>query len=100
LAAAATQPAPSTQVGYKDGTYVGYGRSPHGDIEATVDIIDGQIIAATITQCLTEYSCSWIVALPGQVVARQSAEVDYISGATNSSNAFYGAVVQALKKAK
>ncbi len=37
--------------------------------------------------------------LPGQVVTRQSAEVDYISGATQSTNAFYDAVREALTKA-
>jgi uncharacterized protein with FMN-binding domain len=34
------------------------------------------------------------------VVARQSAEVDYVSGATQSTNAFYYAVVEALSRAK
>jgi len=34
------------------------------------------------------------------VVERQSAEVDYVTGATQSTNAFYYAVVQALSKAK
>jgi len=38
--------------------------------------------------------------LPPQVVERQSAEVDYVSGATQSANAFYFAVVDALSKAK
>jgi len=38
--------------------------------------------------------------LPPQVVTRQSAEVDYVSGATQSSNAFYYAIVEALSKAK
>jgi len=84
----------------KDGVYSGYGRSRHGDIEATVAIKNGKITEAFISQCLTQYSCSWIAALPPQVVARQSAEVDYISGATQSTNAFYYAVVAALKKAK
>jgi uncharacterized protein with FMN-binding domain len=85
---------------YKDGTYSGWGTSRHGDIEAAVEIKDGRIIAATITQCLTRYSCAWINTLPGQVVSRQSAEVDYISGATQSTNAFYYAIVEALSKAK
>jgi uncharacterized protein with FMN-binding domain len=49
---------------------------------------------------LTQYSCSWVSLLPPQVVARQSAEVDFVSGATQSANAFYYAVVDALKKAK
>jgi uncharacterized protein with FMN-binding domain len=84
----------------KDGTYSGWGTSRHGDIEASVEIKDGRIVSATITQCLTRYSCSWIAALPGQVVWRQSAEVDFVSGATQSTNAFYYAVLEALSKAK
>lgn len=85
---------------YRDGTYSGWGTSRHGDIQATVQIQDGRIISATITQCLTRYSCSRIAALPPQVVSRQSADVDYVSGATQSANAFYYAVVEALAKAK
>jgi uncharacterized protein with FMN-binding domain len=91
-------PAPASQ--YKDGTYSGWGTSRHGDIEATVVIAGGRITSALITQCLTRYSCSWVAHLQGQVVTRQSAEVDYVSGATQSTNAFYYAVVQALSKAK
>jgi uncharacterized protein with FMN-binding domain len=88
------------QAPYKDGTYSGWGTSRHGDIEASVLIKDGRIAAAIISQCLTRYSCSWISELPGQVVARQSPDVDFVSGATQSTNAFYYAVVEALKKAK
>lgn len=84
----------------KDGVYLGYGTSRHGDIEASVEIKAGRIVAASITQCLTRYSCSWIDHLPGQVVARQSGEVDYVSGATQSSNAFRTAIIEALYKAK
>ena len=60
----------------------------------------GRIVAATIAQCLTRYSCSWIAPLPPQVVTRQSPNVDYVSGATQSTNAFYDAVIDALAKAK
>jgi uncharacterized protein with FMN-binding domain len=84
----------------KDGVYYGWGTSRHGDIQASVEIKSGKIIGAYISQCLTQYSCSWVSALPGQVVQRQNAEVDYVSGATQSSNAFYYAVIDALKKAK
>jgi uncharacterized protein with FMN-binding domain len=84
----------------KDGTYSGWGTSRHGDIQATVVVENGRISSAVISQCLTRYSCSWIAALPPQVVTRQSPETDYVSGATQSTNAFYYAVVEALTKAK
>jgi len=92
--------APPAHPQLKDGTYSGWGTSRHGDIQATVVVESGRIASAVISQCLTRYSCSWIAALPPQVVARQSAEVDYVSGATQSTNAFYYAVVEALTKAK
>ena len=85
---------------YKDGTYLGWGTSRHGDIQASVVIEDGRIKSATIAQCLTRYSCNVIADLPPQVAQRQSPETDYVSGATQSANAFYYAVVEALSKAK
>ncbi|HEX5069692.1 MAG TPA: FMN-binding protein [Vicinamibacterales bacterium] len=97
--APASEPA-AKEARYKDGTYTGWGTSRHGDIEATVVIANGRITSARISQCWTRYSCSWVAHLQGQVVDRQSPEVDYVSGATQSTNAFYYAVVQALSKAK
>jgi uncharacterized protein with FMN-binding domain len=85
---------------YKDGTYSGWGTSRHGNIEATVVIQDGRIASAEISQCRTRYPCSWVSQLPGQVVSRQAPNVDYVSGATQSVNAYYSAVVEALSKAK
>jgi len=87
-------------LGYKDGMFTGWGTSRHGDIQATVMIKEGKIVGAVISECLTQYSCSWISMLPQQVIDRQSAEVDFVSGATQSTNAFYYAVLNALKKAK
>ena len=98
-AAAPAPPAPAKPI-YKDGTYYGWGTSRHGDIQAAVVIQDGRIASATIAQCLTRYSCSVIAKLPPQVAERQSPETDYVSGATQSTNAFYYAVVEALSKAK
>jgi len=92
----ADPPAPK----WKDGTYYGWGTSRHGDIQAAVVIQGGRIANAMISQCLTRYSCSWIAALPPQVIGRQSPEVDYVSGATQSTNAFYYAVLEALNRAK
>jgi uncharacterized protein with FMN-binding domain len=85
---------------WKDGIYKGYGTSRHGDIEAEIEIKNGRIVLAYISQCLTQYPCSVFDRVVPQVLIRQSAEVDFVSGATQSVNAFYYAVVEALSKAK
>jgi uncharacterized protein with FMN-binding domain len=85
---------------WKDGTYTGWGFSRHGNIEAAVVIEGGRIASAIISQCRTRYSCSVIETLPPQVAQRQSPDVDYVSGATQSADAFYEAVAAALGKAK
>jgi uncharacterized protein with FMN-binding domain len=97
--APAPAPEPPPAPKWKDGTYTGWGSSRHGDIQAAVVIEGGKIQGATIAQCLTRYSCDVIDMLPPQVAARQSADVDYVSRATESANAFYYAVVDALNKA-
>jgi uncharacterized protein with FMN-binding domain len=105
-AAPVAMPAPAAVVpaqaapAWKDGVYTGWGYSRHGNIEAAVVVERGRIASATISQCRTRYSCSVIDKLPPQVAQRQSPEVDYVSGATQSADAFYGAVVEALSKAK
>ena len=96
--ASATDSKPALK--WKDGSYTGYGTSRHGDIEVYLETDGGKISYVRISQCLTQYSCSWISELPAQVIARQSPRVDATSGATQSANAFYYAVVQALSKAK
>jgi uncharacterized protein with FMN-binding domain len=93
-------PAAPANSPWKDGTYYGWGYSPHGDIQAEVYIEDGRIVVASISDCRTRYSCNIIDRLLPQVARRQSHEVDYVSGATESSDAFYDAVKEALDKAK
>jgi uncharacterized protein with FMN-binding domain len=64
-----------------------------------VTIQGGRITDVTFTQVTTQYPGSRIAMLPAQVVARQSAQVDRITGATYSVQAFQQAVQQALAKA-
>ena len=90
-------PAPKT---WKDGKYVGWGGSRHGDIEATVVIEAGRIVSAEISNCQTRYPCDVIEKLPPQVITRQSPNVQRVSGATESADAFYSAVYFALKQAQ
>lgn len=93
-------PPAASKPSWKDGTYTGWGYSRHGNIEATIVIDAGRILSANISQCRTRYSCDVIDKLIPQVAQRQSPDVDYVSGATQSADAFYGAVVEALSKAK
>jgi uncharacterized protein with FMN-binding domain len=97
---AAPAPAAEPAAKWKDGTYTGWGTCRHGDIQAQVVIEGGRIQNATIAQCLTRYDCNVIGRLPPEVAQRQSAQVDYVSGATQSADAFYYAVLDALSKAK
>jgi uncharacterized protein with FMN-binding domain len=84
---------------YKDGTYSGVGTSRHGSIQAQVVIQGGKIVSVRITGSTTRFPTSAIAGLPGEVVARQSPNVDYVSGATDSSMAFMQAVADALAQA-
>lgn len=100
---AAAPPAPSStaaqQGQYKNGTYTAIGYGQHGPVEVQVVVQGGKVVSADISRCGTRYSCSVIAALPGEVVARQSAQVDFVSGATASSIAYQQAVAQALAQA-
>jgi uncharacterized protein with FMN-binding domain len=86
--------------GLADGSFVGLGRSRRGDVEVTLTIGGGKILNAEISHCMTQYPQSVIDGLPAEVVARQSAQIDLVSGATYSSRAFQDAVRQALAESK
>jgi uncharacterized protein with FMN-binding domain len=84
---------------FVDGTYTGFGSSRHGGMGVKVQVAGGRVTSVEITSCQTKYPCSKVRGLPGQVVSLQSASVKYVSGATDSSRAFAGAVSQALAQA-
>jgi uncharacterized protein with FMN-binding domain len=83
---------------WKDGTWKGWGNCRHGDIQAAVVVDGGKITSATISDCQTRYSCDVIDKLPPEVVKRQTADVDRVGGATQSADAFYFAVYEALRQ--
>lgn len=90
---------PATAAQYTDGTYTGTGSSRRGDVWVSVEVISGRIANVTITRSTLQYPLRDIVGLPAEVVERQSAQVDIVSRATYSSQAFRTAVSQALGKA-
>jgi len=85
---------------WRDGTYTGWGTSRHGDIKAQVVIRDGRIVDASIASCETRYPCDVIGDIIPQPVARQRPDVDRVSRATESADAYYFALVEALKEAQ
>lgn len=98
---APTPEAPPTPIArWRDGTYTGWGTSRHGDIKAQVVIRDGRIVEAGIASCETRYPCDVIGDIIAQPVARQSPEVDVVSRATESADAYYFGLVEALKEAQ
>jgi uncharacterized protein with FMN-binding domain len=99
--ATATATAATTAAsGFKDGTFSGQGSSRRGNVWVDVTVSAGRIASVTITRSTLQYPVRDIAGLPGQVVAKQTAQVDIVSGATYSSQAFRTAVSQALSQAK
>lgn len=93
-------PPASPESPWHDGTYTGWGYSRHGDIEARVTIKRGGIVAVGIATCATRYPCYVIDEILQQPLFRQSADVDRVSRATESADAYSDAVWQALQKAE
>ena len=84
---------------WRDGIYTGHGDSPHGDLDVRVVIRDGRIAEAAIENCNTRYPCELIDPMVKQSVAIQSSDVDYVSHATESSQAYNDGLVEALNMA-
>ena len=86
---------------YRNGTYNGQGSNRIGTVEVAVIVNQGKIISCEVTNCSTHYSVSAIdPVLPNEVVARQSGNVDVVTGATKSTQDFKTAVQQALAQAQ
>jgi len=90
---------PNSQI-YKDGTYQGTGSNRRGSIQVAVTIKNDKITDVEIVGFGMHYSESDVVGLPQEVVQDQSAQVNNVSGATYSSQAFEDAVQDALSQAQ
>jgi uncharacterized protein with FMN-binding domain len=90
---------PTTSTRYADGTYSGTGTSRFGNVSVSVTTSGGKITNVQITRVTTSYPVSRIASLPAQVVQKQTANVNAVTGATYSWQAFKQAVQQALAQA-
>jgi uncharacterized protein with FMN-binding domain len=91
---------PSPASLYKDGTYTGMGSNRRGYIQVTVTIKKDKITDVTISDFAMHYSESDVVGLPSEVLQNQSANVQNVSGATYSTQAFVDAVQAAISQAQ
>jgi uncharacterized protein with FMN-binding domain len=85
---------------YKDGTYTGMGSNRRGSIEAAVTVKNDKITDVEISHFAMHYSESDVVGLPEEVLQKQNAQVENVSGATYSTQAFEDAVRDALSQAQ
>jgi uncharacterized protein with FMN-binding domain len=85
---------------YKNGTYTGTGSNRRGSIEVAVTINNDKITDVTISNFAMHYSESDVVGLPDEVLQKQSARVNNVSGATYSTKAFQDGIQDALSQAR
>lgn len=102
VAAGTEAAAPEVQGNYKDGVYEGTGKGNNGDIKVEVAVEGGNITSVVLkehteTEGLYEAAEKNVTA---DIIKKQTAEVDAVSGATNTSNGIMEAVAAALSTAK
>jgi uncharacterized protein with FMN-binding domain len=85
---------------YKDGIYKGTGSNRRGSIQVAVTIKSDKITDVEISHFAMHYSERDVVGLPSEVLQKQSAQVQNVSGATYSTQAFEDAVQEALSQAR
>jgi uncharacterized protein with FMN-binding domain len=89
-------PGAPTGTTYANGTYSGGGTSRFGKVNVSVTIAAGRISNVQITSVTTKYPAARIASLPALVMQGQTANVNVVTGATYSSEAFKQAVQHAL----
>lgn len=85
---------------YKNGTFNGSGSNRRGSIEVRVSITNDKITDVEISHFAMHYSKNDVVGLPQEVIQKQSAQVQNVSGATYSTQAFQDAIEDALTQAR
>jgi uncharacterized protein with FMN-binding domain/succinate dehydrogenase/fumarate reductase flavoprotein subunit len=98
---AATTQGEAAQAKYQAGTYTGVGQGNNGTVEVEVTFSEDRIEKVEIVnhQEGGANSSEALEKLPGQIVDAQSADVDAISNATNTSNAIKDAVNDCIRQA-
>lgn len=93
---------PEVQGNYKDGVYEGNGTGNNGDIKVEVTVEGGNIVSVVLkehgeTEGLYEAAEKNVIA---EIIRKQTAKVDAVTGATNTSKGIMQAVTEALSTAE
>jgi uncharacterized protein with FMN-binding domain len=88
-------------VNYKDGTYEGVGEGMH-EIKVSVQVAGGKITKVEITKHeeTADIAKPALEQIPLAIVAKNSPNVDVVSGSTLASEGIINAVINALEAAK
>jgi len=96
----------STQTAYKDGTFTGsIANAYYGNIQVSVQIQSGKIVNVNFLQFPNDNPTSYSINqqadpyLKQEAISAQNAQVNVISGATFSSQAFIQSLTSALSQA-
>lgn len=92
----------SKEAALKDGSYDGVSETSRGTVNVTVDVTEGKISAVTVGENseTPEIAGDAIESIPAAIVEKNSADVEAVSGATETSTAIKEAVLNALEGAK
>jgi len=100
IAGCAASPKTAPAAGWRDGVYVGSNFTGVGKAKIQVTIKDGKIAdVKTLSEFSSWVGCKAYGAMQARIVAKQTPEVDAVTGATLSSNNIKNAVRDALRKA-
>jgi uncharacterized protein with FMN-binding domain len=104
---ASTLPAAGSNGAFKDGSYQGsVADAYYGNVQVQANVKNGQLVSVRILQYPNDRNTSRYInsqALPmlkQEAIQAQTAQVDFISGATLTSNAFVQSLTAALSQAQ
>ena len=104
--AATLKPAVTPKSGFKDGSYAGPATDPYyGNVQAQAVIVSGQLTDVKFLQYPNDRRTSQQISmnampiLKSEAIKSQSANVDIVSGATQTSEAFRKSLAAALAQA-
>ncbi len=82
-----------------DQTYSATAEGFAGEMTVTIGVADGEIVSVSVDHSDTpDYAKPAIDELTDQLIARQEADLDVVSGATGTSRGFIEAARQAVEK--